>query len=75
MAEGALTFVVELDPPCEGTARPWVSGSRFLTGIFLGMSAIHASDVTAPAPPETALGFPCLPRVSEVHFLAYVVGR
>lgn len=75
VGEGALTFVAELVPPSEGTAPPRVSGSRFLTGIFPDVSAIHVSDITVPAPPETALGFPCLPRVSEICFLAYAGGR
>lgn len=67
--------MVELVSFSKGIAPPWVSVSCFLTGIFPGVSAIHTSDVTAPAPPETALGFPCLPRVSEISFLAYAGGR
>ncbi|XP_064885029.1 E3 ubiquitin-protein ligase ZNRF1 isoform X2 [Columba livia] len=45
------------------------------SGIFPGTSAIPASNVTAPAPPEPALGFPCLPRVSEICFLACMGGK
>lgn len=52
-----------------------LSGSRFLPGIFPGVPAVRASDGTAPAPPETALGFLCLPRVSETRLVPRAAGR